>query len=163
MGGRIKRRRYTDEQIAYALRQAESGTPVAEVYRKMGVSEKTFFKAFHPDAEELFNITTDLRKVATDGETRVLDGRGQTIGTVLTCATDMGIGYHEERIFSVASPDRPQGFKPKGLACGFVKVNKSLSPGDEVAVSDQRRKLPVTIVADIRPDRTARRPLKDML
>eukprot|EP00179_Madagascaria_erythrocladioides_P022031 CAMPEP_0198329464 /NCGR_PEP_ID=MMETSP1450-20131203/16207_1 /TAXON_ID=753684 ORGANISM="Madagascaria erythrocladiodes, Strain CCMP3234" /NCGR_SAMPLE_ID=MMETSP1450 /ASSEMBLY_ACC=CAM_ASM_001115 /LENGTH=142 /DNA_ID=CAMNT_0044033685 /DNA_START=12 /DNA_END=436 /DNA_ORIENTATION=+ len=32
----------------------------------MGVSEKTFFKAFHPDAEELFNITTDLRKVATE-------------------------------------------------------------------------------------------------
>jgi len=26
MGGRMKRKRYTDEQIAYALRQAESGT-----------------------------------------------------------------------------------------------------------------------------------------
>ncbi|MGB8717785.1 MAG: aminomethyl transferase family protein, partial [Desulfobacterales bacterium] len=105
----------------------------------------------------------DLRKVSSDGKTRVLDGRGQAIGTVLSCATDMGIGYHEGRIFSVASPDRPAGFKPKGLACGFVKVQKALSPGDEVVISDQRRQLPVTIVSDIRPDRTARRPLKDML
>ena len=35
----MKRTRYTQEQIAFALRQAESGTPVAEVIRKMGVTE----------------------------------------------------------------------------------------------------------------------------
>ena len=29
----MKRKRYTEEQIAFALRQAESGTPVAEVTR----------------------------------------------------------------------------------------------------------------------------------
>jgi adenosylmethionine-8-amino-7-oxononanoate aminotransferase len=33
----MKRTRYTEERIAFALRQAESGTPVAEVIRKMGV------------------------------------------------------------------------------------------------------------------------------
>jgi putative transposase len=32
----MKRSRYTEEQIAFALRQAESGTPVSEVIRKMG-------------------------------------------------------------------------------------------------------------------------------
>jgi len=31
----MKRKRYTDEQIAYALRQAEAGTPVTETCRKM--------------------------------------------------------------------------------------------------------------------------------
>ena len=31
----VKKSRYTDEQIAYALRQAETGTPVAEVIRWM--------------------------------------------------------------------------------------------------------------------------------
>ena len=31
----MKRKRYTEEQIAFALRQAESGTPVAEIIRKM--------------------------------------------------------------------------------------------------------------------------------
>ena len=40
----MKKSRYTEEQIAYALRQAELGTPVAEVVRKMGVSEETFYR-----------------------------------------------------------------------------------------------------------------------
>jgi len=39
----MKRKRYTDEQIAYALRQTESGTPVTEICRKLGVSQQTFY------------------------------------------------------------------------------------------------------------------------
>jgi putative transposase len=38
------KKRFTEEQIAFALRQAESGTPVAEVCRKMGVSEQSFYR-----------------------------------------------------------------------------------------------------------------------
>jgi putative transposase len=40
----MKRSRFSEEQIAYALRQAESGTPVAEVCRQIGVAEATFFR-----------------------------------------------------------------------------------------------------------------------
>ena len=40
----MKRSRYTNEQIAFALRQAESGTPVGEVCRKMGIAEQTFYR-----------------------------------------------------------------------------------------------------------------------
>ena len=32
------------EQIAFALRQAESGAPVLEVCRKMGIAEQTFYR-----------------------------------------------------------------------------------------------------------------------
>ena len=39
----MKRSRYSDEQIAYALRQAESGTGVADVCRQLGISEATFY------------------------------------------------------------------------------------------------------------------------
>ena len=39
----MKKTRYTDEQIAFALRQSETGTPVPEVIRKMGISEATFY------------------------------------------------------------------------------------------------------------------------
>ena len=39
----MKKSRYTEEQIAYALKQAELGAPVAEVCRKMGISEATFY------------------------------------------------------------------------------------------------------------------------
>ena len=43
-GHTMKRSRYTEEQIAFALRQAESGTPVGEVCRKMGVTEQSFYR-----------------------------------------------------------------------------------------------------------------------
>lgn len=39
----MKKSRYTEEQITYALRQAESGTPVADVCRQLGVSEASFY------------------------------------------------------------------------------------------------------------------------
>ena len=35
----MKKTRYTEEQIAFALRQAESGTLVAEVIRNMGITK----------------------------------------------------------------------------------------------------------------------------
>ena len=40
----MKKGRFTEEQIAFALRQAETGTAVAEVIRKMGISEQTFYR-----------------------------------------------------------------------------------------------------------------------
>ena len=40
----MKKSKFTEEQIAFALRQAESGTRVAEVCRKMGISEQTFYR-----------------------------------------------------------------------------------------------------------------------
>ena len=40
----MKKSRYTEEQVAYALRQAESGTPVGDVCRQIGVSEATFYQ-----------------------------------------------------------------------------------------------------------------------
>ena len=39
----MRKSRFTEEQIAYAMKQAEVGVPVAELCRKMGVSEQTFY------------------------------------------------------------------------------------------------------------------------
>ena len=40
----MKKSRYAPEQVAFAMRQAESGTSVSEVCRKMEVSEQTFYR-----------------------------------------------------------------------------------------------------------------------
>ncbi len=39
----MKKPRFSEQQIAVALRQAEQGTSAVEVCRKLGVSEATFY------------------------------------------------------------------------------------------------------------------------
>lgn len=36
--------RFSNEQIVQALRQAEGGTPIGEICRKLGVTETTFYR-----------------------------------------------------------------------------------------------------------------------
>jgi putative transposase len=40
----VRKSKFTDEQIAFALKQAELGITVAEVCRKMGISDAAFYK-----------------------------------------------------------------------------------------------------------------------
>ena len=40
----MKKSKVSDRQIAFALQQAETGTPVADVCRKLGTSEATFYR-----------------------------------------------------------------------------------------------------------------------
>lgn len=40
----MPKKKMSEEQIAFALRQAESGTPVAEICRRLGVSEASFYR-----------------------------------------------------------------------------------------------------------------------
>ena len=39
----MKKSKFTESQIVFALQQAETGTAVAEVCRKLGISEATFY------------------------------------------------------------------------------------------------------------------------
>ena len=106
----------------------------------------------------------DPRKVPThDGQARVIDWSGADIGSVLTCVSDMGIDRVRGGVASITSPDKPADFAPKGLCCGFVKVNRRLSVGEEITLSHGRRRIRVLIAQDIRPDRSARKPLDSML
>ena len=59
-GGGANKSKFTGEQVAFALAQAEVGTPVAEVCRKMGVSEATYYRG-----KQLYGVMgpSELRKM----------------------------------------------------------------------------------------------------
>jgi putative transposase len=40
----MRKTAFTEEQIAYTLRQAEAGTEVSEICRKLGISQQTFYR-----------------------------------------------------------------------------------------------------------------------
>jgi aminomethyltransferase len=102
-----------------------------------------------------------LRKVTLPADVR--DENGKIIGRVLTCVTDMAIGWQAGRVYSIRSPDRPAGFRGGGLCCGFIKVADPLPPDTRLVLEDERRQIHVRVVNDIRPDRTARQPLPAMM
>ncbi len=107
-------------------------------------------------------VGRDPRKIDAH-DAVVLDTDGNEIGVVLTCATDMAIGYERGRIYSITSLDKPEGFEPRGLSCGFIRVKSKLDVGQVVELRDKKRNIEATIVQDIRPDRTGRRPLDGFL
>lgn len=105
----------------------------------------------------------DLRKVSLIKSPHVYTREGVKIGTVLTCVTDMAIGRRDDRIYSIADPMKPDGFKINGLSCGFIKTDVMLEPFERVILDDGSRKIEVEIRTDIRPNRTARMPIETMM
>jgi len=104
-------------------------------------------------------VGNDLRKVRVSEKTEVLDTDNRVVGTVLTCVSDMGIGRLDGRIYSITSLDKPEGFNPKGLSCGFIKVSNKLEMGHVAELRDTRRSIKVRVVDSIRPNLTARKQI----
>jgi len=136
-------------------------------------SDETHFTKEFIGAKSLLNISQpeytypvvgdNVCKVSSPGSSVVLDSEENPIGSVLTCVTDMGIGRHHDKIYSIASPGKPTDFTPHGLCCGLVKVNKILKTGQILFLQDDRRTIRVRVVKNIRPHRTARRPIDEMV
>ncbi len=108
----------------------------------------------------------DPRKITINKKCLVTDLSGKPMGSVLTCATDMAIGRVDDTIISIATAEedgRPKDFNPRGLCCGFIRINQIVTPGTKVILTDGKRKLEVEIRTDIRPHRTARKPIQAML
>jgi putative transposase len=40
----MKKSKFTEQPIAFALKQVETGTKVSEVCRKLGITEQTFYR-----------------------------------------------------------------------------------------------------------------------
>ena len=66
----MKKSRFTEAQIAMALRQGEAGTAVEEICRKLGISEGTYFRWKKkygslgvPELRELKQLREENRKL----------------------------------------------------------------------------------------------------
>jgi len=66
----MRKSKFSEEQITMALRQAEVGTPIDDICRKLGVSQATFFrwrKQFGglgtPELRELRQLREENRKL----------------------------------------------------------------------------------------------------
>ena len=55
----MKRKRFSEEQIAFALRQADSGTTIEEICRKMGISPRRL-KQLEDENAKLKRVVADL-------------------------------------------------------------------------------------------------------
>lgn len=117
-----------------------------------------------PDEHYTYPFVGDsLRKVGTGDGTEVIAPDGSVIGRVLSCVTDMGITLHEGKVIGIDHRRLSSDIPIKGLSCGFVRVSESLPPGTLLTLREGRRSISVTVVTDIRPNRTARKKLSDFL
>jgi putative transposase len=73
----MKKSKFSEEQIAYVLRQVEAGVPIADVCRQVGVSEATFYiwkkKYAHLGVAELRQMP------ARGGERAAEEARGRPV------------------------------------------------------------------------------------
>lgn len=144
-------RLFTNHPWMFALPLTKDG----KGFTKEFIGDKALLSASNVPHTLAF-VGDDLRKVNPGPGSRVLTEDGTDQGHVLSCATDMGITWHDNRIISIASPDFHVGIPIRGLSCGFVYSDTFLAPGTRILLQEGKRKLNATIVNDIRPDRTAR-------
>ena len=80
----MRKSRFTEEQIALALRQLDAGVPVAELCRKLGVSEQTFYSWKRKYAG--MGIVEMRRVKQLEDENRRLKGLSRTSPSTSTCS-----------------------------------------------------------------------------
>lgn len=68
----MKKKRFSVEQIVSVLKQAELGVPVAEVIRKVGISEQTFYRWKKQNVGMETNLMPVLKRDCN------VEGRGQS-------------------------------------------------------------------------------------
>ena len=80
-------------------------------FTKEFIGAKSLLNIQHP--EYTYPVAGDnVCKVCSADQSVVLDSDENVIGSVLTCVTDMGIGWHQDKIYSIASPGQTNRLHP---------------------------------------------------
>jgi transposase-like protein len=77
----MRKSRFTEEQIAMGLRQAEAGTPVDEVCRKLGIAEGMFYRWKKKYGSVGVSELLSRRPSEKSGEARTATKAGGKTGT----------------------------------------------------------------------------------
>ena len=125
----MKRSKFSEEQIVYAIRQAETGTPVGDLCRQLGVSDATFYawkkKYAHLGVSELRR----LRQLEEEN------------GRLKRLVADLSLDKHmlSEALRKKSKARTPPGTRPvvsgdvsgelpAGLSLGTVQSGRLVSP-----------------------------------
>ena len=123
----MKGKRFTDEQIAYALRQAEGGTPVADVCRQLGVSEASFYLWKKKYAKLGLTEIRELRQLRDEN------------ARLKRLVADLTLDKH---ILGEVVRKKLEASAPSRAGHGFLslwRTNQSLGRGREVPARDRHR------------------------
>ena len=111
----MKKSKFTEEQIAYALRQVESGTAPADVCRQLGVSEATFYiwkkKYAHLGASELRKLRS-----LEDEDSRLK----RLVAGSKGCSSGCGCDGASTSPCIAGQPRRPRGQRSDGVWTSFT-------------------------------------------
>lgn len=115
----MPKKRFSNEQIAFALRLAESGTAIGEICRKMGIAEAAFYcwkkvyagmgvaeirclKQLEDENSKLKRLVADLTLVRETGDTPQDDVTGCTAKKVMKPTPRREIVRHYQAAFKVS-------------------------------------------------------------
>ena len=133
----MPRKRFTNEQIAFALRQTENGATVDEVCRKMGVSEPTFYrwkKQFVgmgvPEIRRLKQLEDEnskLKRLVADLTLEPLHAAGRAQAKVVRPAARREVAGHLQWLTASASvgPVWPPASVVRRSAIGSGRTHRS--------------------------------------
>ncbi len=116
----MKRSGFTEKQITFALRQAERGTPVEEITRKLGVSQATFYRWKKRD--EGLGVG-ELRRL------RQLEEENRTLKQVVA---DLSLDKH---ILQEALRGKPERLIVNGRSCAGPRAASASASDGPVACS----------------------------
>jgi putative transposase len=121
----MKRSKFSEEQVVYAIRQAESGTPVGDLCRQLGVSEATFYAWKKKYAHLGVNELRRLRQVEEENS------------RLKRLVADLSLDKHmlsEALRKTVEGPHAVENWPPgftgrfRSVACGPVASPSSVGP-----------------------------------